>query len=177
MSKTISSLFTSGGTPVTGLSPTIRIWQVDTGGDSLIVTDAAMTEIGDGFYKYEFLTYDPTLEYLFRTDGGASLPASERYQRGSNRNSAHEVWDANTADHNNAGTFGEAVNNININVNTALTVLDVLLKYESNRTRVDPVANTLTIYDDDGVTVLQVFDLYDENGNSSSDCVYERRPN
>ena len=176
MSKTISSLFTSSGTPATGLSPTLRIWEVDPGGDILIVTDDPMTEIGDGFYKYVFAAYDPTKDYLIRTDGGAGLPASERYQRGSNRNGAQETWGAQTTDNTLPGSFGEAVSDININVAAALTVLDVLLKYESNRTRVDTVANTLTIYDDDGTTVLQVFDLYDENGASSSDCVYERVP-
>ena len=176
MSKTLSSLFTSGGTPTTGLSPTIRVWEVDSGGDTLVITDAPMTEVGDGFYKYDFAAYDPLKCYLFRTDGGVILPASERYQRASNRNGSEEVWAAQTTDHNDAGSFGEAINDININVSAAIAVLDVLLKYESNRTRVDTVANTLTIYDDDGTTVLQVFDLYDENGASSSECVYERVP-
>ena len=176
MSKTITTFFTNGGTPALGLSPTIRIWEIDPGGDTLVVTDAAMSETGDGIYKYVFAGYDPTLDYTIRADGGATLPIGERYQSGANEHDAQEVWGAQTTDHNDAGSFGEAVNDININVNAAIAVLDVLLKYESNRTRVDPVANTLTIYDDDGTTVLQVFDLYDENGAPSSDCVYERRP-
>jgi len=176
MNKVISSLFTSSGTPVLGLSPTIRIWEVLTAGDVLIVTDAPMTEVGDGFYKYEFATYDPLKDYLFRTYGGATLPTSEQYQKASNRNSAKEVWSADTASNNLAGSFGEAVNDININVSTALTVLDILLKYQSNRTKVDPVANTLTIYDDDGISILQVFNLYDDTGTPNSECVYERRP-
>jgi len=41
---------------------------------------------------------------------------------------------------------------------------------------VDPVANTLTIYDDDGISILQVFNLYDDTGTPNSECVYERRP-
>lgn len=176
MTKVISSLFTSGGTPILGLSPTIRIWEVDSGGDSLVVTNAAMTEVGDGFYKYNFTTYDPTKEYLFRTDGGATLPASERYQKASNRHGGQETWSVDIAGNNLSGSFGKAVNDININVNIAITVLDILLKYESNRTKVDPVANTLTIYDDDGVSILQVFDLFNDNGTPSSECVYERRP-
>lgn len=183
MSKLISSLFTNNGAPTTGLSPTIRIWEVTGASHSLVVTDAPMIEVGDGFYKYEFTTYDPTREYLFRTDGGASLPLTERYQKASNRNSANEVWNSQTSDYIASGTFGLQNNqikadttSISVNVTTALTVLDILLKYESNRTRVDPVAKTLTIYDDDGTTILQVFNLLDENGNPSADCVYERNP-
>lgn len=183
MSKIVSSLFSNNGTPVTGLSPTIRIWEVTGSSHTLVVTDDPMIEVGDGFYKYEFTTYDPTKNYLFRTDGGATLPTFDRYQKASNRNSANEVWNAQTTDYTATGTFGLQSNqikadttSISLNVNTALTVLDILLKYESNRTRVDPVANTLTIFDDDGVTPLQVFNLRDENGNPSSDCVYERNP-
>lgn len=181
MSKIIASLFASSGTPLLGLSPTIRIWEVDTP-DVLVVVDAPMVEVGDGFYKYEFTTYDARKEYLFRTDGGAGLSDGDRYQSSSNRNSAAEVWERD-ASSPRVGSYGEVVNDIStdttalrIDVTAALSVLDILLKYESNRTRVDPVANTLTIFDDDGTTVLQVFDLKDENGQPSSDCVYERDP-
>jgi len=176
MSKTISSLFTTSGTPTIGLSPTIRIWKVISGGDTLVVTDAPMIEVGDGFYKYVFAAYDPLNDYLFRTDGGEELPASERYQRASNRNDATETWAAQTSDNNDPDSFGEAVNDININVNAALAVLDVLLKYQSNRTRVDRDANTLTIYEDDGVSILQVFDLLNDLGVPDSECIYERLP-
>jgi hypothetical protein len=176
MSKIISSFFTNAGSPAVGLSPTIRIWEVTTIGDTLVVNSDAMTEVGDGFYKYEFVTYDPTTQYLIRTDGGATLPTTERYQEGSNQNSANEVWNQQTTDFNDLGTFGEQSNDIDSNATAALAVLDVLLKYESNRTRVDPIANTLTIFDDDGTTILQVFDLKDENSDPSSTCIYERDP-
>lgn len=176
MTKVISSLFTNGGTPVLGLSPTIRIWEIDSLGDTLVVNDAAMIEVGDGFYKYSFSAYDPTKEYLFRSDGSTTLPASERYQKASNRHGGQETWSVDTDSNNLSGSFGEAVNDININVNTAITVLDILLKYESNRTKVDPLSNSLTIYDDDGISILQVFALFDEDGKSNSECVYERRP-
>jgi len=79
-----SSIFTSLGVPVTGLSPTIRIRDLST--NTLVVTDAAMTEVGDGFYKYDFTTYDATKQYVIRTDGGATLPAGERYGYGNNDN-------------------------------------------------------------------------------------------
>lgn len=181
--KTISSFFTNNGSPATGLSPTIRVWDVTSGTNTLIVTDAAMTEVGDGFYTYDFGAYDPQNDYLFRTDGGVSLPAGERYQKTSNSNDADEIWGANSSDYVDTGTTGLQLNQVSadvqqlrVDVTTAVSIVDELLKYECNRTLVDPNTNTLTIFDDDGTTPLKVFNLLDENGNPSSDCVFERDP-
>lgn len=176
MGKIISSLFTINGTPTDGLSPTIRIWEITSSSSTLIIIDDPMVEIGDGFYKYNFTTYDPTKEYLFRTDGGASLPIFERFQRVSSRNSAFDTWSQQITDFTDAGTFGLQDNTVAANVVTALAVLNLLVKFESNRTRVDLIAQTLTIFDDDGITPLQVFDLKDELGDPSTDCVFERVP-
>jgi len=81
---TIISFFTDKGTPKTGLSPTIRIRDVDT--TSLVVTDAAMTEIGDGFYKFSFTSYDEEKVYSFRADGTSTLTQADRYVFGTNEN-------------------------------------------------------------------------------------------
>jgi hypothetical protein len=81
----IIAFFTNSGIPAAGLSPTIRIRRVSTG--ALLVTDAAMTEIGDGFYKYNFAAYDPTIDYAIRCDGGIILSGSERYTYAGNENS------------------------------------------------------------------------------------------
>lgn len=64
----IVSYFTNKGAPETGLSPTIRIR--DLSDNSLIVADEAMTEVGDGEYKYEFAN-DVTKEYSVRTHSGS----------------------------------------------------------------------------------------------------------
>ena len=45
----VTAYFTDGGTPATGLTPTIRIR--DLSDNSLVITDASMTEVGDGHYK------------------------------------------------------------------------------------------------------------------------------
>jgi hypothetical protein len=132
-----------------------------------------MVEVGGGFYMYLFTSYDPNKEYLFRADGGA-LPAGEKFKTGSS--DSDNPWDLLTVDHNISGSFGETVNDTSLNVATALSVLDILLKFESNRTRVDPLAKTLTIYQDDGIAVLQVFKLYDEYGSESIETIYERVP-
>ena len=81
---TITAFFTNRGTPTTGLSPTIRIR--DLADNSLVITDAAMSEVGDGFYKYNFTSYDETKDYTFRADGTSTLTGSDRYVFGTNEN-------------------------------------------------------------------------------------------
>jgi len=88
----ITSFFTQNGVPATNISggyPLIHIWQVNarTGVDVYVgqfqmtqVTDTASDV--DGFYKYTFTStagFVPTDTYLFRTDGGPTLGAGERY--------------------------------------------------------------------------------------------------
>ncbi len=80
----IVSFFTENGTPKTGLSPTIRIRNL--ADNSLVITDAAMTEVGDGFYKYLFTSYDEIKNYSFRSDGTSNLDDHERYVFGTNEN-------------------------------------------------------------------------------------------
>lgn len=75
--KTFLAFFTEDGAPKTGLTPTIRIRRLDT--DALVVTDAAMSEVGDGFYKYIWNSYDQTRDYSARCDAGSSLEDFERY--------------------------------------------------------------------------------------------------
>jgi len=78
----VTAFYTDEGVPKTGLSPTIRIR--DLSNNSLIVTDAVMSEVGDGFYKYDFTLYDASKEYVIRCDGGATLNDYERYRPGVN---------------------------------------------------------------------------------------------
>ena len=56
----------------TGLSATITIYNL--ADNSVVVNGAAMSEIGtSGVYKYNFTAYDGSLDYLYRSDGGAAL--------------------------------------------------------------------------------------------------------
>jgi len=61
------------------------------------------------------------------------------------------------------------------NENT-ITIIAEVLKYSKNRTKIDATAFTLTVYDDDGTTPLEVFDLKDENGVASITSIFERIP-
>jgi hypothetical protein len=90
----ILAFFTNSGTPATGLTPTIRVREVPVG--TLVVTDQAMTELGDGHYSYDFTGYDATKDYAIRCDGGITLPSGERYTYAGNENyyedTQQSVW-------------------------------------------------------------------------------------
>lgn len=194
MSAIINSFFTDSGTPVLGLTPTIRIWEVTAGTESLVVgsPDGTMFEVGDGFYKFEFttaMTYNPTSTYLFRVDGGVTLSTADRYQvekfnpTDELSNVADVVWDEPANDHLVGGSMGEKINmthattqSLVLATNDIMSLVDIILKYETNRTRIDPLAKTLTVYDDDGSTPLRVFDLLDDAGVLSVEDVCERNP-
>ena len=112
----VTAFFTNGGTPELGLSATVRIRKLSD--DSLVVTDAAMSEVGDGHYKYDFTAYDENINYAIRCDGSATLSGAERYTYGGNENSctsttvASAVWDALKASHVVVDSFGEWFTNV-----------------------------------------------------------------
>jgi len=204
----VNSLFTNNGVPQTGLTPTVRIWEVNGAVQTLIVgspsgsgqnVDGAMSEIidsgspaiGDGFYTFLFtdlIGYDPTKKYLIRTDGGAILPSTERYQTGSidpiENNIINGVWDEELSPtHLNPGSAGLIVSqikadttNLFLDIAAVNDLVTLLLKYDTNRTKIDDAAKTLTVYDDDCTTILRVFSLLDQNGTPSTNSVCERKP-
>lgn len=209
----IGSYFENNSGPVTGLTPTVRIWEVTPTGHALIVgtdcgtgqnTDGVMTEVEDcgspagqqdGFYRFTFtdtIGYDPTKTYVVRVDGGGSLQVRDRYQveeitpvdAVSVQNIVDGVWDEPRLSHNTAGSFGEAVNLDRADISAIrttdlpaiLSLLDLVRKYDTNRTEIDPTTNTLIVYDDDCTTVLRVFQLFDSTGTPSVTDVCERVP-
>ena len=93
--------FSSVGVPATGLSPVMDIWTYD---GTVVKSAQAMTEIGGGFYYYDFTTYNGGLDYVFRTDGGVSLSATDRYQ--STSNELASVWQEKLNDHKSPSTTG-----------------------------------------------------------------------
>ena len=85
----IVSVFTESGVPKLGLTPTIRIR--DLSDNSLVITDAVMSEVGDGEYKYYFTAYDSTVDYAIRSDGGISLNDSDRYKFAGNESYIDDI--------------------------------------------------------------------------------------
>lgn len=72
----IVAYFTDAGSPATGLTPTISVWDLS---GSVIVNAQNMVEVAGGFYSYNFSTYDEDEDYVIRADGGGSLSNSDRY--------------------------------------------------------------------------------------------------
>ena len=103
---------------------------------------------------------------------------------------ADEVWNRMTVSNNDSGSFGELLSIINsttianavllsqltTKLDEASLLIETLIKYEGNRTKIDQTAKTMTVYDNDGVTPLRVFDLKNFAGTNSITEVAERVP-
>lgn len=168
--KIITAHFSKKGSPQLGLSPTIKIWEITSVSNVVVIPSGNMSEIGDGLYKYTHTSYDYAKNYAFIIDGGASLGA-ERYQISVNESYVEDissrVYEEPVISHNTVGSFGELIANTNV-------LIELLLKYSQNRTKIDSTTKTLTIYDDDNITPIQIFQLKDTNGNPSITNIFER---
>jgi hypothetical protein len=76
----IRQYFTLGGVPATGQTG-IKITIRKVSDNSIVVNAATMTEIGGGWYKYDFTSFDDAEIYVYSFDGGIwfTTPA-ERYK-------------------------------------------------------------------------------------------------
>lgn len=140
---------------------------VATGGGSA----PTVTEVRDAVWSADLSSYPPGSA----GDQIENLPTAA--------DNADAVWDEAANAHVGAGSMGLLMSQINANTGaTALSVVTIgaqvtlMLKYDKNRTKIDTVAKTLTVYDDNGVTPIQVFNLRDSNGLPSVVESYERVP-
>jgi hypothetical protein len=67
------------GAPETGLSPTVNGHRLEE--TAQVLTDAALTEAGDGWYFYNFSLADSSYHYVFTVDS-VTLPGLLRYAAG-----------------------------------------------------------------------------------------------
>lgn len=65
---------------------------------------------------------------------------------------------------------------IDVDLTQMLTILGELKKFNFNRSRIDPIDKTLTIYDDDDITPIVIFNLLDTTGTPSVEEVAEKVP-
>jgi hypothetical protein len=80
----ITAFFTDKGVPKTGLSPIITVRKVSD--NSIVVNGLSMSEIGSGWYKYDFATYDKSIEYAIVMDANSgSISDFERYKYAGNQ--------------------------------------------------------------------------------------------
>lgn len=103
---------------------------------------------------------------------------------------ADEVWNRMASAHTINGSFGATIGEIssatlanalllasmNDKIMEATTLIETLIKYEGNRTKIDQTQKTMTVYDNDGVTPIKVFDLKNFAGINSITEVAERVP-
>ena len=126
--------FNTDSGAATGLSPIVKVRDLET--DALTVS-GSMSELGDGFYAYNFTGYDITKEYAILYDA-VTLPSSFRYM-------------INTLD-----TLTD-----NMDVRTAL-----LRKISTNKLLLrDGKRNNWRLYDDDNTTQLLKWNVSDKLGN------------
>ena len=148
----ILSFFTDHGIPAENLIPKIKI--VDVTDSTAIIVWELMTEISDGWYKYDFLKYNYKKEYVVIADGGPTLNDGERYGSAANDNSRLEigkiVWDANQSDHIIPGSFGILLQDTSNNLKRALGLLH------------ENIFIDLPIYDDDNNLVSARVRIYSD---------------
>lgn len=65
---------------------------------------------------------------------------------------------------------------IDVDLNQMFVLLAELKKFNFNRSKIDPIDQTLTIYDDDNVTPIVIFDLLDTDEQPSVTEVAEKFP-
>jgi hypothetical protein len=139
----ITVYFYRSSTPATGLTPIIRIRDVETGD---VVDSGSMSEVGGGFYKKEFFGYDITKDYLILCDA-VILPNQYRYKSLA------------------TGEYGNTINDINliadgVDIRVALIRKIMMNKY----TLIDGDTQNLILYDDDSFTPLLKWDIKDSYG-------------
>lgn len=141
------AFFTQDGMPETGLSPLIKVINVET--DAVIINNAAMSETGDGFYKYDFSAYDPEIDYAIICDS-VTLSGSERYTYAS------------------SGEYNDVLNSVESTVGLIDIRTILLRKIQTNRLELlDGNSGNWILYDDppnEDVPLL-TFNVADKNGN------------
>jgi hypothetical protein len=76
MSNWLTAYFESNGTAQTGL--TALVYVRDLSDNSLVVNGVSMTEVGNGWYKYDWAAYDPIKAFVGYCDS-QSAASDDRY--------------------------------------------------------------------------------------------------
>jgi len=141
----ILAYFTRDGEPATSLSPIVKIRDVDTG--AVVVSGSSMIEKGDGFYGYEFSSYNPLNDYAIVCDS-VTLSGVERYTYAS------------------SGEYNEVLDTIESTVGVVDIRTTLLRKIQTNRLELfDGDTDNWILYDDDSSTPLLTFSVSDKDGD------------
>ena len=83
MSIYFKAAFTDDGAPRLGISPLPTITIIRLSDNAEVESDKNMTEVGRGWYKYDFTSaYTAGEEYAATADAGAGITDIERYAYG-----------------------------------------------------------------------------------------------
>jgi hypothetical protein len=141
----VTAYFEDRGTPAIGLSPLIRIRIAETGE---IVAEDVMEEVGNGFYRFDFFTYDLSKNYVMLADA-IRLATRDRFLEGA------------------SGEYGETSNNICIMSDNIDCRVLLMKKLFTNKLELNNGSEAnWTLYDDDNTTPLMVFDAKDKHNDS-----------
>ncbi len=129
----ITTNFYVGSVTASGLSPTIRIRNVENGA---VAASGVMTELGEGFYTYDFAGYAITTEYVILCDA-VILSDLDRYKSLT------------------TGEYGDMINTIELVSDNVDFRASLVKKIWQNKLELsDGDADNLVIYDDDNTTPL-----------------------
>ncbi len=143
----IFALYGGGGAPLAGQTPVFTAYEDFFGGP---VAQPTIVEIGLGMYGFQPAPTDITNGTAYILDGGAL--ANPRYASGSLQPGV----------------------NVAVDLAAVLAIVTNISNATFGRWKIDTVANTLTFYLPDNVTVLATFNLKDPSGNPTSSLIFER---
>jgi len=173
----------------TGLAGTLTfpIFQKLSDGSAPTNPAPAFMEIGAGLYKF---TYVAAEEVVFQVDGGASIPATNRFVSGV-LSPVDTNLDTAVSSRAPAATAVSTVDltpsraarldNLDATVSSrgdqvTATQLRRLMEGRWKIFTTGPDSNKLVLYSNDGSTVLQKWDLKDNLGSPTSVNIFERVP-
>ncbi len=141
----LTTYFDTSGAPVTGLTPIIKIRDIDTG--IVVISGATMSEVGDGFYVYDFVGYDITKDYSILSDS-VTLSLKSRYK------------------YNATGEYGDIINNVDLASDNIELRVALIRKILTNKLELfDGDTENWKLYDDDSTTLLFEWNVTDKNDN------------
>lgn len=168
MAEIVAQL-TNRGVPLVAAAqtPTVTVWRLDT--DAEVVTDAGMTHVGRGIWRFSLATSALDYAYQIDADPGATgqVTRTERYHWGTLDGVAiqrvevelpqiaADVWDVDLSSGYDAGL--------------ALAGEQLVAARQWTTNRLDSAPGgpgTLSLYQDDGATVRLTFTLRDFAGNA-----------
>ncbi|KKN59899.1 hypothetical protein LCGC14_0537240 [marine sediment metagenome] len=147
----IKTDFQNGAVAAIGISPIIRIRNVETGS---VVASGVMAELADGFYAYDFVGYDITKEYVILCDA-VTLLDLDRYKSLA------------------TGQYGDMIDTIGLVSDNIDFRAELVKKIWQNKLELsDGNTGNLVIYDDDNTTSLISWDVTDVVDTSIEQGIY-----